>query len=147
MTEEAIREQISQNLVSGGLDMEALGDIIVDKTRSLAKTGIELDADAVCHAFRMSDKVIVFVVVGRSVLAGPDAYQWLLEYQGFNSAAAMQSVAEIAEYTGGQVYSSGEGTMPIRNPKKNTWRAFKVQIDGRLKSVDEIRKKAVMLKS
>ncbi len=145
MTADVIREQISQSFEQGGLDMESMGNIIVDKTRSLAKVGIDLDADAVCHAFKMAEKTVVFLVVGRSVLAGRDAYQWILEYQGFNANAARQSVNEIADYTSEQVLATGECTMPIRNPKKTAWRAFKIQPDGRLKSVEEVKKKALML--
>jgi len=145
MTADEIREQISQSFEHGGLDMDAMGSTIVDKTRSLAKIGIDLDADAVCHTFKMAEKIVVFLVVGRSVLAGLDAYQWVLEYQGFNTAAARQSVAEIADYTSEQVLDTGECTMPIKNPKKTAWRAFKIQPDGRLKSVEEVRKKALML--
>ena len=44
-----------------------------------------------------------------------------------------------------QVLATGESTMPIGNPKKTAWRAFKIQPDGRLKSVEEIKKKALML--
>lgn len=145
MTADVIREQISQSFEQGGLDMEAMGNIIVDKTRSLAKIGIDLDADAVCHAFKMAEKIVVFLVVGRSVLAGRDAYQWILEYQGFNTNAAKQSVSEITDYTSEQVLATGECTMPIKNPKKTAWRAFKIQPDGNLKSYPEIRKKAILL--
>lgn len=145
MTVDVIREHIIQSFESGGLDMEVMGNLILDKTQALAKIGIDLDADAVCHAFKLGEKIVVFIVVGRSVLAGPDAYQWILEYQNFNSAAARQSVKEIADYTCEPVSATGECTMPLKNPKNSAWRAFKIQPDGRLKSVEEIRKKALML--
>lgn len=145
MTADMIREQVSQCFQSGGLDMEALGDFILDKTRTLVKLGTDLDADAVCHAFRLGEKIIVFLVVGRSVLAGREAYQWLLEYQNHNAPAANRNLEEIADYACEKLAEAGECTMPFRNPKSKVWRAFKVQPDGSLKSYNEIRKKVFML--
>lgn len=145
MTADQIKEQVAQSFENGGLDLEATGDIIVEKTKNLVKLGIDTDADAICHVFKTGEKVIVFFVVGRSVLAGPDAYKWILEYQNYNSSAAIYNVAEIAAYASEQLPVAGECTMPFKNPKNSAWRSFKIKPDGSLKSYTEIRKRAFML--
>lgn len=146
MDTQIIKDRIIQGFETGGLDMETMGNLIVSKTQMLTKTGINLDADAIFHAFRLGEKVISFLVIGRSVLAGPDAYQWLLAYQDFNAAEAKNNVAELAGYASEKLISDGECTIPLQDRQNKAWRAFKVQPDGRLKSADEIRRKVSMLR-
>lgn len=149
LSPEEIRKQVEAGFVTGGINLSNVSQI-QEKAKLLVKRGIELDADAICHIFSSGDnnnKLSVLLVVGRSMLMGPEAYKWLLDYHNNNPAAAKRGIDKIADYavTGLSTPAAEECTLPITDAKNKAWRAFKVQQPGgTVKSVDDIRKSAYL---
>jgi len=143
MDQEQIRKFV-ENCFSddSGLDYSLANTIAMEKSRSLVRMGIDLDADAICHIMKTNDHVLAFFVVGRSILFSSDAKQWLLDYHGHNNNAVQNAINEIANFAAQSLIDDTECSMPFKDSRNKAWRAFKT-INGKgLKTVDDIRKRA-----
>lgn len=147
MNPDMIRRSIEASFVSNNkIDLVSMSVVIQEKARSLVETGIELDADAICYVFRTGDdSLAVIIAVGRSMLMGPEAYQWIMDYHNLNTAAAKRCIDRIVEYAIEDIPTTGECSIPFKDTKNKAWRSFKVrQPEGTVKSIDEVRKSAFL---
>jgi len=147
MDEKLIREQVTKCLgINGSFDSYTLSFVAGNKAAGLVRLGMDVDADAICHIFKYEDKLLLFFVVGRSLLIGIDAYDWLNEYHSHNKSALERSIQQIVTFATEEQPGPEGITMPFKNSKNKAWRSFRADSAIQLPTVDDVRKKARLRK-
>lgn len=147
MDGKSIYEQVTDSLgVNGSFDLYTANFVAANKATSLARLGIDMDADAICHIFRYEDKLMAFFVVGRSLLIGTDALDWLKEYHSFNKSAVEKAIQQIVSFAAEEQPGPEGITMPFKDSRNKAWRSFRAKSAIQLPTVDDVRKKARLRK-
>jgi hypothetical protein len=144
MTPEEIRQKVIESFNGGGIDItDAVA--LTQRAKFLVDMGIEHDADAICHIHDCEGSISVIIVVGKSVLMGMDAYKWVDDYHNNIPSATKQCIEKIADFAAQVLPTDEDGIMPFVDSKNKAWRSFRLSPAGKLKNVDEVRKRAFQM--
>lgn len=132
------------NALNSGLTLNQI-DSLSETLNTMITEGIKNDCDAVCFVDRIDNRLILIITVGSTMLSGPDAKQYLIEYHSHIKSKYESFIDQLSINAEDELKNDSALLTIIKDTSSQKWRSYK-RIQDKLMNIDQVRKRARLLK-